>query len=104
MAQGDRLRVGRWVPSYDPVADHRHHRLPDDAHADREAPPWSGLRPPPYPDEWDDAGRRYRGQRRADPPRHFLALIAALVVVAVVLLVATGLPRRHDPDPVTGGA
>src|SRR5438874_7753509 len=94
MAQVDQLRIGPWVPTYEPTTEHGLHRPRADAPAVEGPPDW---RPhiAPYLDELDDAGRRYRGYRRAARHRPVLALLAALAVVASVLLVATALPRRH---------
>jgi hypothetical protein len=52
----------------------------------------------PYADEPDDGGRRYRGCRRARH-RRAPALIAALVVAASVLLVASGLRGHPGTTP-----
>jgi hypothetical protein len=101
MAQVDQLRVGPWVPTYEPTAEHGVHRLRPDATVADGPPDW---RPHTvqYPD--DDAGRRYRGYRRATRHRPILVVIAALCVVVVVLLVAAALPRHHGMQPTAGHA
>src|SRR5256885_91517 len=65
MAQVGQLRVGPWVPTYEPTAEHGVHRLHPDATVADGPPDW---RPHTvqYPD--DDARRRYRGYRRGAPP------------------------------------
>src|SRR2546423_14951254 len=65
MAQVDQLRVGPWVPTYEPTAEHGVHRLHPDTTVADGPPDW---RPHTvqYPD--DDAGPRYRGYPRGPPP------------------------------------
>jgi hypothetical protein len=91
MAQVDRLRIGPWVPTYEPTDEHGLHRPPAEAAATDGPPDW---RPhtAQYLDE--DAGWRYRGYRRAARHRPILVVIAALSVIAVVFLVAAALPHR----------
>jgi hypothetical protein len=100
MAQVDRLRIGPWVPTYEPTAEHGLHRPRAEAAA-TEGPPDSLPHTAQYGD--DDAGR-HRGYQRAGRHRPLLVLIAALSVVAVVLLVGAALPRHHEMQPTAGNA
>ena len=100
MAQVDRLRIGPWVPTNEPTDEHGLHRPRVEAAATEGPPDWR-----PHTAQYldDDAGRRYRGYRRAVRHRPILVVIAALSVIAVVLLVAAALPR-HGMRPTAAHA
>src|SRR2546423_6490978 len=96
MAQVGQLRVGPWVPTYEPTAEHGVHRLHPDTTVADGPPDW---RPHTvqYPD--DDAGRRYRGYRRAAPPPPGLAVGAAPSSGAPGLPAVPAVSRHPRPPP-----